>query len=75
MRWQPTARSWTASSRSPTRSARLQFSMGPITVDFDGFIGMRLSEHTLHTWDVEVALDPHATLDDAATDSSSTAWR
>ena len=41
--------------------------MGPITVDFEGFVGLRLNEHTLHTWDVDVALDPHATLDDDAT--------
>jgi uncharacterized protein (TIGR03083 family) len=46
---------------------RLQFPMGPITVDFEGFVGLRLNEHTLHTWDVDVALDPHATLDDDAT--------
>jgi hypothetical protein len=28
---------------------------------------LRLNEHTLHTWDVEVALDPQATLTDDAT--------
>jgi uncharacterized protein (TIGR03083 family) len=54
-------------SLSDEERDRLQFSMGPITVDFEGFVGMRLNEHTLHTWDVEVALDPHATLDDDAT--------
>ena len=39
-----------------------------VDTDFDGFIGMRLSEHTLHTWDVEVALDPQATLGDDGTE-------
>ena len=32
-----------------------------------GLLGMRLAEHTLHTWDIAVALDPTATVpDDAA---------
>ena len=38
------------------------FSMGPINADFDVFVGLRLNEHALHTWDVAVALDPTATL-------------
>jgi uncharacterized protein (TIGR03083 family) len=37
-------------------------SLGPLDVDFDGFVGLRLNEHLLHTWDVEVAGDPAATL-------------
>ena len=36
--------------------------MGPFNLDFDGFVGMRLGEQALHTWDVEVVLDPTATL-------------
>ena len=28
--------------------------------DLAGFLGMRLSEHAVHTWDVAVALDPNA---------------
>jgi len=39
-----------------------RFAMGPMEFDFDGFVGLRLNEHTLHTWDVAVALDPRATL-------------
>ena len=31
-----------------------------MTFDFAGFIGLRLNEHALHTWDIEVAFDPHA---------------
>jgi uncharacterized protein (TIGR03083 family) len=38
------------------------FVMGPIRVDFDGFVGLRLNEHALHTWDIDVALDPTATI-------------
>jgi uncharacterized protein (TIGR03083 family) len=38
------------------------FVMGPFNLDFDGFVGIRLSEQALHTWDVEVAIDPTATL-------------
>jgi uncharacterized protein (TIGR03083 family) len=36
--------------------------MGPFDLDFDGFVALRLGEQALHTWDVEVALDPAATL-------------
>ena len=36
---------------------RFRFEMGPISVDFDGFVGLRLNEHALHTWDIDVALD------------------
>ena len=38
------------------------FTMGPFELDFDGFVGLRLNEQALHTWDVEVAVDPSATL-------------
>ena len=36
------------------------FSFGPRSFDFDGFVGLRLNEHALHTWDVEVAARPDA---------------
>jgi uncharacterized protein (TIGR03083 family) len=36
--------------------------MGPFDLDFDGFVALRLGEQALHAWDVEVALDPSATL-------------
>ena len=35
---------------------------GNITIDFAQLVGLRLNEHTLHTWDVEVAGDPSAAL-------------
>jgi uncharacterized protein (TIGR03083 family) len=37
-------------------------SMFGMEVDAAMLFGMRLSEHALHTWDVEVMLDPSATL-------------
>jgi uncharacterized protein (TIGR03083 family) len=38
------------------------FSLGPMSFDFDGFVGLRMNEHALHTWDIDVALDPVATI-------------
>jgi uncharacterized protein (TIGR03083 family) len=38
------------------------FAMGPMSFDFDGFVGLRLNEHAFHTWDIDVALDPKATV-------------
>jgi uncharacterized protein (TIGR03083 family) len=37
------------------------------TQDLAGVVGMRLSEHAMHTWDILVALDPTATLEADAT--------
>jgi uncharacterized protein (TIGR03083 family) len=39
--------------------SRFEFAMGPMTFDFAGFIGLRLNEHALHTWDIEVTFDPY----------------
>ena len=33
-----------------------------MSFDITGFVGLRLNEHALHTWDVEVATDPKAVL-------------
>jgi uncharacterized protein (TIGR03083 family) len=33
---------------------------GRMPMDLAGVLGMRLSEHAVHAWDVEVALDPNA---------------
>ncbi len=41
-------------------------SMGPMSLDFDSFVGLRLSEHVVHTWDIEVVVDPGAVLYDQA---------
>ena len=40
----------------------LTFSVGPMTIDFPTFVGMRLNEHVFHTWDVEAALQGTARL-------------
>ena len=42
--------------------ARFSFSMGPLTFDANGLVALRLNEHTLHTWDIEVARKADATL-------------
>jgi len=42
--------------------AAATFSVGPMTLDFSTFAGMRLNEHVFHTWDVEVALQGAAGL-------------
>jgi hypothetical protein len=33
-----------------------------MSLDLVGYLGMRLNEHALHTWDVEVSVDPGATV-------------
>jgi hypothetical protein len=38
------------------------FAMGPMDLDLTTFLGLRVSEHVLHTWDVAVTLDGAATL-------------
>ena len=35
--------------------AKVGIALGPMQFDFDGVVGLRLNEHVLHTWDVEVA--------------------
>ena len=36
--------------------------MGPMTLGFGQFVGMRLNEHAFHTWDIEVVANPSATI-------------
>lgn len=47
---------------SPDERDEFSFVMGPMTFGFGQFVGMRLNEHALHTWDIEVAADPAATI-------------
>ncbi|HUZ09123.1 MAG TPA: maleylpyruvate isomerase family mycothiol-dependent enzyme [Acidimicrobiales bacterium] len=54
-------------SLSDEERARFQFAMGPMTFDLAGFVGLRLNEHALHTWDIQVAFDPDATVAPAST--------
>jgi len=46
----------------PEDRARFKSSLGPFELDWDAFVGLRLNEHLLHEWDVDVALDPAAAL-------------
>lgn len=47
--------------------ARAAVPLGPLRLSFDEAVGMRLNEHALHTWDVEVVFDQDAHLpEDAA---------
>ncbi len=41
-------------------SVRLAF--GPVELDFGGAVRARLNEHAVHTWDVDVTLDPAAVI-------------
>ncbi len=49
-------------SLTPTDRASFHFAMGPIELGFDGFVRMRLAEHAIHVWDIEVAFDRSATI-------------
>ncbi len=42
--------------------ANLVLVMGPMRLGFDAFVAIRLNEHAVHTWDIEVSDDPSATL-------------
>ena len=46
--------------------AGFHFSLGPFDLDFDRFVGFRLNEHALHSWDIATTLDPAATIPDDA---------
>jgi hypothetical protein len=41
--------------------------MGPLSLGFDDLVGLRLNEHTFHTWDIAVMLDAAARLPEDAT--------
>jgi uncharacterized protein (TIGR03083 family) len=46
---------------------KFEFSMGPMKFDFDAYVSLRLNEHALHTWDIEVTTNGSATVpEDAA---------
>jgi uncharacterized protein (TIGR03083 family) len=47
---------------SPSQRAGFSFAMGPMTFDFEQFVGLRVAEHAFHAWDIEVAADPAATI-------------
>jgi len=45
----------------------MRYAMGPMQIDFETMLALRLNEHVLHSWDIAVALDPEATLPRDAT--------
>lgn len=57
----------TLEAASDDERESFHFALGPYTFDFDGLVALRLAEHVLHTWDIEVPFNPGATLaNDAA---------
>jgi uncharacterized protein (TIGR03083 family) len=46
----------------PDERNEFSSAMGPMTLGFSQFVGMRLNEHAFHTWDIEVVADPAATI-------------
>jgi uncharacterized protein (TIGR03083 family) len=53
-------------SLTDDEKARVDIVFGPMRLDLADFVGLRLNEHALHTWDIEVTLDPSATVPDYA---------
>jgi uncharacterized protein (TIGR03083 family) len=47
---------------TPAEQSALHFAMGPMDLDLTTFLGMRLSEHSLHTWDIAATFDNAATI-------------
>ena len=47
---------------TPEERESYTLNLGPMSLDFDHAVRMRLGEHVIHTWDIEVAFDPQATL-------------
>jgi uncharacterized protein (TIGR03083 family) len=47
--------------------AGLTFPLGPLSLGFDQLVGLRLNEHTFHSWDIAVMLDAAARLPADAT--------
>jgi uncharacterized protein (TIGR03083 family) len=47
---------------SDAERASFQFSAGPMVLDLPTFLGLRLNEHVVHSWDIDVAIHPDATL-------------
>jgi uncharacterized protein (TIGR03083 family) len=52
---------------SEAERAELVFAMGPLSLGFNEFAGLRLNEYAFHTWDIEVVFDDGARLPEDAT--------
>jgi len=57
---------FTSGLEAVSRADRKRFAleMGPLELDWDAAVGMRLNEQVVHEWDVAVAIDSSATLPD-----------
>ncbi|MCU1397381.1 MAG: hypothetical protein JWN62_490 [Acidimicrobiales bacterium] len=55
-----------ASALTEDQIATVKFPFGPMSLGLPEALGMRLNEHAMHTWDVEVVLDPSAVLSEQA---------
>jgi len=42
--------------------AHFRLVIGPLDLDLAAYLGTRVNEHALHTWDIDVSLDPSAAL-------------
>ncbi len=51
---------------SDAERAAFKFPLGPFELDLASAVGLRLNEHVLHTWDIDVAFDATKTLPDDA---------
>jgi uncharacterized protein (TIGR03083 family) len=49
-------------SASESERESCKISIGPMELSFIQFVGLRLNEHVVHTWDLQVAFQPDATL-------------
>jgi uncharacterized protein (TIGR03083 family) len=47
---------------TPAIRASFTSVIGPITLGFEQFVAMRLNEHAIHTWDIEVVEDSSSTI-------------
>lgn len=54
-------------SLTPAQRRRFRSTLGPLELDLAAFVGLRLNEHILHTWDIAVTFDHDATLPAEAT--------
>jgi uncharacterized protein (TIGR03083 family) len=43
-------------------AAAVRIALGPLELDLDAFVALRLNEHAFHTWDIAVALAPTAVI-------------
>src|SRR5665213_2639577 len=51
---------------TPEERDSYALNLGPMKFDFDRAVRLRLGEHVLHTWDIDVTFDPQATLQSEA---------